>query len=273
MAIRLPVRARKAARVLALTVPILAVFAVVIAAMALVLAWGHGDSATETQNTLLATLCTLIAGLFFVVFHTKRETASVPFRNRRTFLTASRHVLEELGYEVSQTSSKQLVSRPSFRSLLFGGQVQLSVAGKEALITGPKVFVEILRTRLRLVSHITNVEQSFRDIRVRQGERLLKRIHVSMRLTPEQLAEVGHEIVEQLTGEGAQVFCVLHLMAQSEHGIRESLLDGEVREWVKQRDIPAEIHKDHARWDEPLARTLGNLEDTDIHAVWTEAKT
>jgi hypothetical protein len=267
------VHPRKAVQVLVLAVPILAAFAAVIMGLACLLAWVHGGWVTDGSNLILACLCALITGLFLIVFHASRETINVPFRNRQSFLAACRQVLEELGYEVVAKSRAQLVSRPSFRALLFGGRIQVSVFGDAARITGPKVFLEILRSRLRLSTHIANVEQSFKENHQRHGERLLKRVQVNLRLTRQQWAEVGREVVEHLASEGTEVFCAVQIMAQSEGGIRESLIDGDVRAWLKQRAIPAEILKDHVRWDEPCAReVLKDLADTEVHIDLASSK-
>jgi hypothetical protein len=270
---RTSVDARKVVQVLALAVPILAAFVAVILGLACLLAWLHGGAIADGSNLMLACLCALITGLFLTVFHASRESINLPFRNRQTFLTACRQALEELGYEVVSKSRAQLVSRPSFRALLFGGRIQVSMFGAAARITGPKVFLEILRRRLRLSTHIANVEQSFKEIQQRPGERLLKRIQVNLRLTPDQWGDVGREVVEHLAGEGAEVFCAVQIMAQSEGGIQESLIDGDLRGWLKQRAIDAEILKDHVRWDEPCARQVPKAQvDTEVHIDLASSK-
>jgi hypothetical protein len=267
------VHLRKVVQVLVLAVPILAAFAAVIFGLACLLAWLHGCAITDGSNLILACLCSLITGLFLIVFHASRETINVPFRNRQTFLSACRLVLKELGYEVVAKSRAQLVSRPSFRALLFGGRIQVNVFDDTARITGPKVFLEILRSRLRLCTLIANVEQSFKEMQQRQGERLLKRIQVNLRLTREQWVEVGREVMEHLAGEGAEVFCAVQIMAQSEGGIRESLIDGDLRAWLKQRAIPAEILKDHVRWDEPCGpEIVKGAAETEVHIDLVSAK-
>jgi hypothetical protein len=256
MLARFPVHPRQILRILVLVVPVLAAFAVVIVGLALLLALIRDDAATDGGNLALASLCAMIGGLFLVVFHFKRETLAIPFRSKPSFLAACRVVLEELGYEVEDHGRERLVSRPSFRAWLFGGRMHVTLDQTEARIDGPKFFVEIVRRRLRLYSHLANVEQSIKDTRQRQGERLLKRVQVSMRLTPAQWAAAGQEVVQQLAGEGTKIFCEVHLMAQSDHGIRESVVDGNVCEWLKQQGILADVHKDHARWEEPLSRAI-----------------
>jgi len=254
---------RKALHVAALCVPMLMAFAAVVLPIACTLAWYHGTHPTANQNLMPAVICGLVAGLFLVVFHVKRETTVVPFKNRQDFLAACRVVLKDLGYDVAVKTDDHLVSWPSFRALLLGGRIHIQPLANEGRITGPKVFVEILRSRLRLHSHITGVEQTLRDSRtMRLVDRRLKRIQISLRLTPAQWDGVGDAVVRKLVDEGAEVFCEIHLMAQSEQGIRESVLEGPIRTWLQQEHIHAEVHKDHSRWDEPAPRAQAAAEKT-----------
>lgn len=245
-----PVALRKVARVVVLAIPILAAMVTAIVLLALVLAAIRGTEVSGGDNVALACLCVLIAGTFVTVFHVRRETVALPLKNHPTLMEAAKQVLEELGYEVVARSPDQLTSRPSFRALLFGGRIQVSTRGNEARINGPRFFVEILRRRLRLRSHIANAAQMFKDGRGR--ERLLKRVHIGLRFAPQQWEEVGRMVVEQLAVSGADVYCEVQIMAQSETGIRESLVEGEIHQWLRDQGMEAELHKDHARWEETL---------------------
>jgi hypothetical protein len=245
----------KALCIVALAVPILVVFAAAVALLALVLAHFRDTALDESGTLTLACICALVAGLFFLVFHCKHETVVVPCKDRPTFLMSCRAVLRDLGYEVHMKSTDELVSRPSFRSLLLGGRIHVEAARHEVTLSGPKVFVEILRRRLRVRSHLASAEQRLRDPRIHHGDRLLKRVQISLRFTSGQWSEVGQVVLDQLSAEGCEISCEVHLMAQSPEGIRESLIDGPLRDWFKEGNIHAEVHKDHARWEEPLSRT------------------
>jgi len=252
---------RKAFHIVALCVAVLAAFSFVVLPIAFGLA-GYRDTPPTTESNLIpATVCGLIASLFVVVFHVKKETAVVPFKNRKEFLAACRIVLRDLGYEVAEKPDESLVSRPSFRALLFGGRIHIQPLENEGRITGPKFFVEILRNRLRLHSHIAGVEQNKSLSGIRKMDRLLKRVHISLRLTPEQWQGAGDAVIQKLVGDGTEIFCEVHLMAQSEKGIRESLVEGSIRKWLQQEHIQAEIHKDHTRWDAPMARAYPTEEE------------
>jgi hypothetical protein len=208
-------------------------------------------------------ICGLIAGLFVVVFHVKKESTLIPFKNRQDFLAACHVVLKDLGYEVAAKSDDHLVSWPSFRALLLGGRIDIQPFANEARINGPKMFVEILRSRLRLHSHIAGVEQTMRDSRaIRLGDRRLKRIQISLRSTPAQWDDVGKAVVRKLVEEGAEVFCEIHLMAQSDEGIRASVIENSIRAWLQQQHIHAEIHKDLSSWDHAPPHLQGGAELT-----------
>ena len=259
---------RKVFHVLALCVPVVVGFAALVLPLAFTLAWYRNTSPTANENLTPAVICGLVAGLFVVVFHVKRETTMISFKNRESFLVACRVVLKDLGYEVVAKPDDHLVSWPSFRALLLGGRIHIQPLGNDGRITGPKVFVEILRSRLRLHSHITGVEQNLRDSRgLRVADRRLKRVQVSLRLTPAQWNDAGDAVVRKLAGEGADVICEVHLMAQSQQGIRDSVVEGPIRNWLHQEQIHAEIHKDHSRWDDPTMPTPSPEEKTQVPAA------
>jgi hypothetical protein len=251
---------RMAGRIIALALVMLAAFGTLVALLAVALAWLDNADAPDAAHLGVAIICGLVVGLFVAVFHVKRESIIVPIRSRQTFLAACRAVLHDLGYEVADKGRDQLLSRPSFRALLLGGRVHVQVIEGEGRITGPKVFVEILRSRLRLHSHCTSVEAPRRDNRVRPGDRLLKRVEMSLRVRPEQWVAVGEQVVRRLAGEGAEVMCEVHLMAVSPQGLREAVLEGPVREWLAQQRIHAEMHKDHVCWNEPSPRSASGEE-------------
>jgi hypothetical protein len=241
----------KVVRVLLLALPVLLTFAATALPAALLLSWLSGEQLTSPHNLSLAVTCGLIGWLFLAVFHVRTETVLLPVTDRQRFLATLVPVLKEMGYEVKAQGEGRVVSRPSFQALLMGGRLQVDLDGAAARVTGPKLFVEILRGRMRLQSLIARTHQTAREGRVRAGERLLKRVEISVRLTGEEGRGVCDEVVQALTREGAQVVCELHVMAQSEAGIREQTVEQEIRERLKERQLHAEIRKDHPRWEEP----------------------
>lgn len=238
-------------RVLVLALPVLLVFAASVLLLALALSWVRGEPLGGRENLLLGVICGLISWLFLAVFHVRRETIRLAVGDRVAFFGRLVPLLEELGYEVKACGADRLVSRPSFRSLLLGGGLQVELIPGEAQVTGPKVFVEILRRRLRLYDHLSRAHQEGLEPRVRPGDRLLKRVEISLRLGGAEGDGVYEEVVGALTRDGAQVVVELHVFAQSEAGIREQTVEEEVRASLKQRGLTAEIRKDHPRWDEP----------------------
>lgn len=91
-------------------------------------------------------------------------------------------------------------------------------------------------------------QQPARDGRHRPAERLLKRVELSVRLTGGQEMAAYEQIVQALAGEGAEVVCELQIMAQSEEGIRETVVE-ELREALGKRGVTPEIRKDFPQWD------------------------
>ncbi len=255
-------------RVPVLALPILAAFAGVVGLLALMLAWLRGLPLTDPTNLSLAVLCGLIAGLFVTVFHFKREDVVLPVKDARGFLADCRAALDDLGYVVHERANGELASRPSYRSWLLGGTMLVSAGGTHGRIVGPKVFVEMLRQRMRLRTHLAPVERPPSHARSRHGERLVKRVRLALRVTPQQWQEVGANVVHQLAADGAEVICDLHLMAQSDRGIREELLEGPVRDWLRRQEIVAEVHKDYVCWEEPASKTVPHpLTDTQLVAT------
>jgi hypothetical protein len=256
-----------------LAIPILATFAACVLLLAFLLAYYLNTSTLDGGTLTLACLCALVIGLFLIVFHVNHETVLMPCKDRAAFLANCRSVLKDLGYDVHDQSPEELVSRPAFWAMLVGGRIYVDAVGNDMRIAGPKVFVEIVRRRLRLQSLVANVEQSLRDGRLRHGDRLLKRVQISLRVTPEHWSGVGHHVVEQLAAAGAELYCEVHVLAQSSEGIRESFVEGPLRDWLRQENIPTELHKDHVRWDEPPGATaapagvgavVGNMDSTQV---------
>ncbi len=241
-AVRMPLR------VVLLALPVLLAFAATFVLIVVLLGWVPGAADLGLENLSVGVLCALVAWLFLAVFHMKRDSVYLRVGERGTFLERLVRVLEELGYEVTAQGPDQFVSLPSFRSLVMGGRLQVRLEGGTARVTGPRMFVELVRRRMRLVSHTDPAQMNGRD---GLGERLLKRVAIHLRVTGDQWRGIYDEMLRALAREGAEVVCDLHILAQSEGGIREQVIDCEILTRLRERHIDAEVHKDHPQWDEP----------------------
>jgi hypothetical protein len=117
-----------------------------------------------------------------------------------------------------------------------------------ACLTGPRVFIELVRRRIRLARHTDPAQMATGD---GPGERLLKRVAVHLRVTGDQLRGVYDGVLRALAREGAEVVCDLHILVQSEGGIREQVIDREVVARLGERQIDVAVHKDFPQWEEP----------------------
>ncbi len=200
-------------------------------------------------NLSAGLVCTLIVWLFVAVFHLRKETVTLPAPDRERFLQNSRLLLTEMGYEVTSRGPLRLSTRPHFHSLLFGGGVQVAVTGTHAHLIGPKVCVELLRNRLRIQAHLDSAQQSLREYRF--TETFIKCAELRMRVNPEDFASVRTNVIEVLQAS-AEVVCEIHLLAQSEVGIRESILEFQINQWLAEQGIESTLHKHFIQLHRPL---------------------
>ncbi len=207
-----------------------------------VTAWLRGGDWSSVHNLSIGCVCGMITWLFVATFHLRRETQTMPFSQRDQFFGKATAVLNEMGYTLVGRKSDALSFRPNFHSYLFGGGIQVVVAEKIAHVTGPKVSLEIFRRRFRVVNHIQRVHQYLHDHR-KFTDNVLKRVELHLRLDPLQLEAVRANIIELLEKEG-DIVCEVNLLVQSEQGIREDLIEFQVREWLEQNNIECEIRKD-----------------------------
>ncbi len=215
--------------------------------IALLLSWLRGVPATNGANLYVGLVCGLIAWLFIAVFHLRAETLRLPLfagqDDQVPFLEQVEAILGELGYERQGQSTAGKWFKPSFRSYLLGGRVRLAVEENQGIISGPKFCLELLRRRMRIRNHLDNVHQAIQERRRRHGERLVKRVQLGLRFTPELWPEVYQHVVKPLERE-AEIVCDLNILAQSDAGIPESMLELQVRSWIITQGIPCEIRKD-----------------------------
>jgi hypothetical protein len=248
---RQPSWVRQLGRVAALTLSVLAALAGSTLLIALPLAWATSADVIEPGHLLAGTVCGLAVWLSLTYFHLKRQTLSVPFHDRDAFASRLTSQLQDLGYEVCRPRPDQLVSRPTFWSLLLGGGLQVRLLAEAAQITGPKLFVTILKRRLRVAAHLDRVHQAFQAARQRLNERLLKRVQISLRFAPDQWTAVAAQVVDLLRLSGADVLCDLHLLVGNDTGVPEGLIDGPIRDWLQKHALQYELHKDLPQWEEP----------------------
>lgn len=209
------------------------------------LAGPRGLNVHDPENLVAGLVCSLIAGLFVATFHLRKETLTLPAKNGPKFLADARAILEELGYEVVRETPVSLATRPGFQALLLGNGIHVDLDAGDAKVTGPKVCVELLRQRLRLRAQLGHLQQSHRGP-VRNGELLLRRVEMRLRVLPEQLEAIRRHVIEVLGAE-ADVTCDLHLAAQNERGLSDSVVEQELRPWLEKQGIGLVIHKEPAR--------------------------
>lgn len=64
--------------------------------------------------------------------------------------------------------------------------MQVELSDTSARLLGPKVYLEILRRRLRVEHHLDKLQQSFLDHKRREGEQLLRRVQVCLQVPDNQ---------------------------------------------------------------------------------------
>jgi hypothetical protein len=216
------------------------------------LSLANSEPITSSGNLSMGLICALIVWLFVAAFHLRRETVTLPAPERDRFLQDARLLLTEMGYEVTARGPMQLSTRPRFNALLLGGGVHVSYQPGRGELTGPKVCVEVLRNRLRVQSHLANVHQVLRE-QHRFTRTLIKRAELRLRVKPADLPAIRTNVIEVLEGASANVVCEVCLLAQSDTGIPENLLEFQIAEWLKEQGIEATLHKHHVQLHRPIS--------------------
>jgi hypothetical protein len=205
-------------------------------------AWMHDAEWTNSQYLSIGLVCAFVFWLFAAVFHLRRETHTMTFTQREQFIAKAKTVLVEMGYAMVAQRAGVLILRPRFHSYLFGGSIHISFEEREAKVTGPKVALEIFRRGFRLLNHVQRVQLHLQEHR-KFTDNVIKRVELRLRLNPDQLQAVRKNVIDVLSKE-ADIVCELNLLVQSEKGMREDMLEFQIRQWLQQQGIDCEIHKD-----------------------------
>ncbi len=206
----------------------------------------QGTDFLGSQNVFIATVCAVIAWFFIAFFTFGKETVTMPVTDATNFLNNVRRALRDMDYDVTNHAPNAVRTRYGFQLLLFGRGIRVRCVDNKAIVTGPKIWVDALRRRLRVQNFLDSTELSLSELSQRDtGERgvLLKRVQLQMRVTPANLEEVCRNVVARLAEEG-EVVCEVTLMAQSDTGIRETTVEEEIRPWLLVQGITADIQKD-----------------------------
>jgi hypothetical protein len=210
----------------------------------------HGGGIVGPTNVSVGLVCSLIVWVFVAAFHLRKESLVMPAPDPERFLQNAKLLLTEMGYDVKSRGRSALSTRPRFQSLLFGSGIQVTLTQHQAHVAGPKVCVEFLRHRLRVLSHLGLVQQALRE-QHRLTETLIKRAELRLRVKVEDLAAVQTNVIEVLQ-ETANVVCELHLLVQSEVGIPESTLEFQIKQWLDEKGIETTLHKHFVQLHRPM---------------------
>jgi hypothetical protein len=148
-----------AARVLVLSLLILAIFWIVAFVLVFLAGWLRGVPVAGEGVLPRCAVCGLIAGLFVAAFHLRRETVRLSAGQRGAFVARLSSELREMGYASGAGSGDRLVFRPSARSMLFGANIRVQLDGPSATVAGPKVYLEALRRRLRVYDYLDQADK------------------------------------------------------------------------------------------------------------------
>jgi hypothetical protein len=236
-------RISPAFRVLSLAVVALILFALTASPFVLVFAAFREVPFVEPMNLYGGIVCSLIAWLFVLIFHVRREKLSLPYSDQRAFIQKLREELAELGYELSQSAPDSLEGKPSFTALLFGGNIQVKLLKKSATLSGPKISLESLRSRLRVQSHVDSNRRTLEDSGFYLEQGLLRGVQIHFPVSGNDQHEAARQFIEDLKRMGATVHCDVTIWAQSETGIEGLVVEKLVRDKIKQKGIPVTVRK------------------------------
>jgi hypothetical protein len=221
----------------------LALFAVV-AVLCLLLACWPAAALLGPRGLPLGIACGLALALVVVAAHVRRQVVVLSFPDAAEFTERLKAQLEGLGYRLTRQGPDRLSFRPRFRSWLFGGGIEAEVQDRRVRVAGPRVYVGRLCRGLRLDREITKVQKGYTDTVRGRPERLLRRVEMTLRVSPAQWPGVASDVLDVLATQDAEMVCDVHLLVQSRTGIRASAVERVVRDRLTPQHIPATIHKE-----------------------------
>lgn len=222
-------------RILAVSVNTLLVFGLTTLVAAFLVSCLHGNALATPVNFYLGIICGLIISLFISIFYIKRESISLPVHDPAAFLSRVRSEIEDLGYELKSTSPQHLQFKPPFQSTLLGGGFQVELKGDRARVTGPKVYLEKLRYRLRMQSHIGNVQKNAAEICLPVPGKCLQHVHLSLKIDGPQWQSLHQDVLALLDRLGAQVSCAMQFQVQCDQP--SSTIELQVRDLIKKHGL------------------------------------
>lgn len=229
-----------ALHVLLLTFLVLTLFSAGALLLAFLTSWLHGSAVAGAGLLYRGAVCGLIAALFVLGFHLRRQVIHLAAPEPESFLRRVTDVLAGLGYAADPPDGMRHTFRPTFHAVLFGSAIRVELDGAKARVTGPKVYLELLRRRLRVRSY---VEQAEKGVARCRGKRLLRQVEVELRLAPEQLDEVRDGVIDMLRQAGAEAVCHLTVLAHRDTGIPDAVVEGELRAWLRRHQLTAKVRK------------------------------
>ena len=235
---------RATVRILLLAVSALLIFGLTALVCAIPLLLFRNSTQVSAGIAMLGVLCGLIVWLFVAIFHIRRESLILQDNGRDTLLPQLRCELKELGYEAGNTHKGRTIFKPGFTAFLIGGNVQLTEQATGVVVTGPKVFIELLRKRLKILHHLTRVQQTIQDSRVRQGRNRLRRVEFDLRVSAAQWQQISDEVIAVLASETSDIVCEVHILAQNESGGLDTSVVTGIRERLRRQNIAVEIRKE-----------------------------
>ena len=244
---------RAAVRILLLALSALIVFGITAFLGSSSLLWLRTNAAAIVGITMLSAVCALSAWLFVVVLHGRGDSLTFLHDDREAVALWLRRELEQLGYEAGETHEGRTFFTQGFTAYLAAGSVRMMEHPGCIVIAGPKVFIEILRKRLKVLHHLANLLQTIQDTRVRQGRHLLRRVEIDLRVSAAQWQKIYDDVISVLAAQDADLVCEVHILAQNESGILDTTVESDIRERLRQQNIPVEIRKEARPKERALA--------------------
>src|SRR5262245_27204036 len=179
-------------RVLALALLVITVFGGTALGATALVAWIQDTSVSRVDTLYLGIVCGLLAWLITAAFHIRHECICVPVRDREAWLETLTHELREMGYRPASRRHNTLVFEPHFQALLFGGAIRVRVRLDRADITGPRMYLDLLRQRLRMETYVAKEQKALLDSKQPRAERRVRQVEIVVQVPHEQWQDV-HE--------------------------------------------------------------------------------